>query len=162
MPKFNLDIRCQLENVKEFVPASIQTFEWRIKFRCTGCNEERDTFRVVTIGEKFPQSNSRGESNLVETCNFCGNKGTVDILEKAASFPYCEGDSGQFKSVCTLDCRGLEPVNFDFGHGYCVYASHSSQKFSDVDLSEKEWTDYDEIAKESIGIMELEHKFVRK
>lgn len=38
--------------------------------------------------------------------------------------------------------------------------STSGQIFRDVDLSDGEWVDYDEKLGESVGIMELEHKFV--
>lgn len=34
--------------------------------------------------------------------------------------------------------------------------------FSDIDLTEKEWADYDEKAKTTVGIYELEHEFVRE
>jgi hypothetical protein len=38
--------------------------------------------------------------------------------------------------------------------------STSGQVFDNVDLSDGEWVDYDEKLGESVGIMELEHKFV--
>ena len=38
--------------------------------------------------------------------------------------------------------------------------STSGQIYDDVDLSDGEWVDYDEKLGESVGIMELEHKFV--
>ncbi len=39
--------------------------------------------------------------------------------------------------------------------------STSGQVFDNVDLSDAEWVDYDEKLGESVGIMELEHKFVK-
>ena len=38
--------------------------------------------------------------------------------------------------------------------------STSGQIFRDVDLSDGEWVDYDEKLGESVGIMELEHRFI--
>ena len=38
--------------------------------------------------------------------------------------------------------------------------STSGQIYSDVDLSDGEWVEYDEKLGESVGIMDLEHKFV--
>lgn len=38
--------------------------------------------------------------------------------------------------------------------------STSGQIFSDVDLSDGEWVDYDEKLGESVGIMDLEHRFI--
>lgn len=38
--------------------------------------------------------------------------------------------------------------------------STSGQVFADVDLSDGEWVEYDEKLGESVGIMELEHRFI--
>ena len=38
--------------------------------------------------------------------------------------------------------------------------STSGQVFTDVDLSDGEWVDYDEKLGESVGIMELEHRLI--
>ena len=38
--------------------------------------------------------------------------------------------------------------------------STSGQVFNDVDLSDGEWVDYDEKLGESVGIMDLEHRFI--
>ena len=41
--------------------------------------------------------------------------------------------------------------------GYMI-ESASGTKYSDVDLSEGEWVDYDEKLSASIGVYELQHK----
>lgn len=38
----------------------------------------------------------------------------------------------------------------------------SGMKFSDIDLSDKEWVEYDEKAKNEVGIYEIEHEFSRE
>jgi len=42
-----------------------------------------------------------------------------------------------------------------------VTSSCSSVSFSDVDLSEKEWYDYDDNANESVSITELQENFIK-
>ena len=49
-----------------------------------------------------------------------------------------------------------------FQNGWMVEGIESGMKFSDVDLTEKEWADYDEKAKETVGIYEVEHQFARE
>lgn len=47
-------------------------------------------------------------------------------------------------------------------NGWLVDGFESGTKFSDVDLTEKEWADYDEKAKTTVGIYEIEHEFARE
>lgn len=52
------------------------------------------------------------------------------------------------------------PVEFEFLAGWLAQGEESGTKF-DVDLKELEWAEYDEKAKCSVGIYELEHQFVK-
>jgi len=49
-----------------------------------------------------------------------------------------------------------------FQNGWLVEGLESGTKFSDIDLIEKEWADYDEKAKTTVGIYEIEHQFARE
>lgn len=40
-------------------------------------------------------------------------------------------------------------------------AVDSASKFSDINLTEKDWSDYDEKAAVSVGIYEVTHRFLR-
>lgn len=60
-----------------------------------------------------------------------------------------------------FDCRGLEPVDFQPTKGWIVKAEESGTVFNEVDLSEKEWAEYDEKANQTIGIYDFESKFVK-
>lgn len=71
---------------------------------------------------------------------------------------YTNDDQGNFKSIATFDCRGIEPVAFQPSEGWIVKCE-SGKMFENVDLSEKEWVEYDEKSKNSVGIYEFEHKF---
>lgn len=49
-----------------------------------------------------------------------------------------------------------------FQNGWLVDGLESGMKFTDVDLSDKEWVEYDEKAKNTVGIYEVEHEFARE
>lgn len=74
---------------------------------------------------------------------------------------YSNEDQGKFKTIVLFDCRGLEPVDFLPTKGWIVKVEDSSTVFSEVDLSEKEWVEYDDKINQSIGIYEFESKFIK-
>jgi hypothetical protein len=49
---------------------------------------------------------------------------------------------------------------FWFQDGWSAVAEDSGQIYTDVDLSEKEWVEWDEKIKHSVGIYNIEHQFV--
>lgn len=50
---------------------------------------------------------------------------------------------------------------FWFQDGWSAVAEDSGHVYTEVDLSEKEWVDWDEKMKQSVGIYNAEHQFVR-
>ncbi|CAK0784172.1 hypothetical protein CVIRNUC_007375 [Coccomyxa viridis] len=76
-----------------------------------------------------------------------------DILRSA----YTAEDEGKFIGIVGFDCRGMDVTDWQPQDGFTV-TSKSGAVFEDVDLSEKEWMDYDEKLGESIGIYDLEWK----
>uniref|UniRef100_A0A7N9CJE7 CXXC motif containing zinc binding protein n=1 Tax=Macaca fascicularis TaxID=9541 RepID=A0A7N9CJE7_MACFA len=75
--------------------------------------------------------------------------------------PYNAEDNENFKTIVEFECRGLEPVDFQPQAGFAAEGVESGTVFSDIDLQEKDWTDYDEKAQESVGIYEVTHQFVK-
>ncbi|KAK3733949.1 hypothetical protein QZH41_010764 [Actinostola sp. cb2023] len=76
-------------------------------------------------------------------------------------------DSNQFKTMITFDCRGVEPtafsprVSYRLPTGFVAEGAETSSKFTDINLSEMDWSDYDEKAKLSVGIYEVTSQFVK-
>ena len=60
-----------------------------------------------------------------------------------------------------FDCRGLEPFDFSPRTGFTCKGVESGTEFKDVNLSDKEWTEYDEKAQKPVGIYEVSHNFVK-
>ncbi|KAF6108165.1 CXXC motif containing zinc binding protein [Phyllostomus discolor] len=74
---------------------------------------------------------------------------------------YNAEDNEKFKTIVEFECRGLEPVDFQPQAGFAAEGVESGTAFGDINLQEKDWTDYDEKAQESVGIYEVAHQFVK-
>lgn len=62
--------------------------------------------------------------------------------------------------MVTFDCRGLEPIDYSPRTGFAAEGVESGTQFNEINLEEKEWVDYDEKAQKSVGIYDLDFKFV--
>nr|XP_054948603.1 CXXC motif containing zinc binding protein isoform X3 [Pan paniscus] len=89
----------------------------------------------------------------------CGNCG--EISDKWQYIRLMAEDNENFKTIVEFECRGLEPVDFQPQAGFAAEGVESGTAFSDINLQEKDWTDYDEKAQESVGIYEVTHQFVK-
>lgn len=63
--------------------------------------------------------------------------------------------------MVAFECRGLEPVDFDPRMGFCAVGDGSGTVFSDINLSERDWTEYDENTQQPVSILEVEHRFIK-
>ncbi|KAH3695671.1 hypothetical protein DPMN_083129, partial [Dreissena polymorpha] len=109
--------------------------------------------------ESAPLKGGRGHASLVLKCKLCSRENSIDILPDTIS-SYNAEDSNQFKTVVVFDCRGVEPVDFSPRVGFTAEGEETGTPFPEVSLTEGEWVDYDEKKGESVGIYEIEHKFV--
>lgn len=73
---------------------------------------------------------------------------------------YTQEDSDKFKAILLLECRGIEPTDCFLSLGF-VATSESGARFSDLNLEEGEWVDYDAESRASVGIFDISHQFVK-
>ncbi|CAL5229987.1 g13420 [Coccomyxa viridis] len=160
-----LFIRARLEHVAELSLPKGYTYTITVK-DSTGDDERKGVEVTSTHEEELPAS--RGSANFAlrwhrdskmpahlnvqEIQKEAKTKGK-DILRAA----YTAEDEGKFIGIVGFECRGLEVTDWHPQDGFTVKSS-SGAVFEDVDLSEKEWMDYDEKLGESIGIYDLEWK----
>ncbi|GFO22286.1 upf0587 protein c1orf123 homolog [Plakobranchus ocellatus] len=156
--KTGLQISAQLENIEHVRPTG-DDFRWYLKLTCSSCGEETPEFVYCSLGESSPLTGGRGSASLVLKCKLCKRENSIDILRDSIC-SYSQDDAGQFKTIVIFDCRGVSPSDFSPRVGWEAKCSESSTLFSDVDLKEMEWYEYDEQAKESVSITELNYKFV--
>ncbi|XP_054157013.1 CXXC motif containing zinc binding protein-like isoform X2 [Oppia nitens] len=153
-----LQLKANLENVTNLT-ASGQDFRWYIKFKCNNCGEESDKWVYLSLEEEFPIKGSRGSAHLVTKCKLCSRESSIEILPDTQSM-YTSDDSNQFKTIIGFDCRGLSIIDFSPRIGFACESVDSGRQFNDINLEEKEWVDYDEDSRQSVGIYEVEHKFI--
>jgi len=158
MVHFTLCVKCNLDAIKTIYTPS--DFTWNIKVKCSGCGEESPNWHTVDSSSSFQGKGGKGTFNFIYKCKFCLRENSLDIVPASTKKLHAE-DCMNFKPLVSFDCRGLEPIDFTPGKGWVAEAAESQTKFSDVDLGEKEWVEYDERSQLSVGIFEFEHKFVR-
>ncbi|KAI8325123.1 DUF866-domain-containing protein [Martensiomyces pterosporus] len=157
MVKLVLQFQAELLNVTGLRPAD-EDYSWNFKVRCNSCNEVTDNFITISAEDNSKMSGSRGEANFVMRCKFCKRESSASI--ETSPKPYTADDSGSFVSILTLECRGLEPVEFEPRDGWVAEGTESQTPF-DIDLSEGEWYDYDEKAGGEVSITDINFKITR-
>ncbi|XP_067582282.1 CXXC motif containing zinc binding protein isoform X2 [Pseudorca crassidens] len=140
MGKIALQLKATLENVTNLRPVG-EDFRWYLK-------------------DNVALKGGRGSASMVQKCKLCSRENSIEILSSTIK-PYNAEDNEKFKTIVEFECRGLEPVDFQPQAGFAAEGLESGTVFSDINLQEKDWTDYDEKAQESVGIYEVTHQFVK-
>jgi hypothetical protein len=73
---------------------------------------------------------------------------------------YSSDDSGKWKSILGLECRGLDIGTWYPGDNFSG-TSTGGALFESIDLEEGDWTEYDERGDLSVSIMNLEFEIAR-
>ncbi len=172
MVKIALQLSANLENLTGLRPLG-EDFRWFFKFKCSSCGEVPDHWQHITAVEHHEVTGSRGTANAVIKCKLCHRENSVDIIHDSVR-EYGREDTGQFKQLVAFDCRGMEPVDFSLRDGWTVKAfkpareeddeeegKETGKVFEDIDLSQGEWADYDDVGEESVYISDIKHQFVK-
>jgi len=110
--------------------------------------------RTVSVGK-------RSTAHFVWRCGNCKRENTAKFDEHARPRPYTVEDNGQFAEMITVECRGLEFVDFDPKGVWSCKGVDSGARFSEVDLETGEWTDYDEKSACPVSIMDVQGRWTR-
>eukprot|EP01134_Creolimax_fragrantissima_P000981 CFRG0981T1 len=160
MTVLDLQIKLELEGVTEIKPDP-DDFRWYLKIRCGSCGEENKHWVYIEEDQIVEIPGSRGgEANLVIKCELCSRSNSISIVEKSVK-PYMFEDAGSFKTIAAFECRGVEAVDFSPRVGFKAKGKDSGTPFEEVDLTEKEWFDYDEKAGESVSITAFECRLAK-
>uniref|UniRef100_A0A7N0UU09 CXXC motif containing zinc binding protein n=1 Tax=Kalanchoe fedtschenkoi TaxID=63787 RepID=A0A7N0UU09_KALFE len=162
MVNFMLMIAADLENLTNLQPqggVDDPDFAYHFKVKCGNCGEASQKETVVSLGETISQPRGKGECHLLQKCKFCGRDGMITMIPGRGK-PLTQelSESGQFAPLMLLECRGFEPVGFLFGAGWRVEAI-SGTLYENVDLSEDEFTEYDEKGEVPVMISNLRATF---
>ncbi|KAJ1929187.1 hypothetical protein EC988_010122, partial [Linderina pennispora] len=115
MVKLDLQFQAELTNVTNVVPADAD-YAWNFKVKCNSCHEVTPNFITISAEDNNSISGSRGEANFVMRCKFCKRESSASI--EGSPKPYTADDSGSMATILSLECRGLEPVEFEPRDGW--------------------------------------------
>ncbi|KAJ7071116.1 hypothetical protein C8F01DRAFT_1206709 [Mycena amicta] len=159
MVRLLLQIKAELENVTKLEPASLE-FDFFFEVKCTSCNETHPKFVTLNRRETFDLPGSKGGSaNFVWRCGNCARSSSAKFEDAYPIRPYI-AENEQFGPLLQIECRGLEFVNFD-PRGTWKCQGMKGTLFSEVDLDEGEWSDYDEKAALPVGVSAFESQWTR-
>ncbi|XP_020624907.1 UPF0587 protein C1orf123 homolog isoform X1 [Orbicella faveolata] len=159
MVRIALQFKASLENLTNVRPDD-EDFRWYLKLQCQNCGEGTKDWVYMCLSESQAIKGSRGSASFVSKCKLCGRENSMDIIKDSIT-AYKADDSNKFKTMVAFDCRGLEPVDFSPRGGFVAEGVDSGSKFLEVNLTEKDWSDYDEKASEAVGIYEVTHQFLK-
>ncbi|XP_058159547.1 CXXC motif containing zinc binding protein isoform X2 [Dasypus novemcinctus] len=157
--------------------------------KCGNCGEISEKWQYIRLMDTVALKGGRGSASMVQKCKLCARENSIGrsgcghqalpgwptaswyqtksklMLPVGGPDKRCIAfgaeDSEKFKTIVEFECRGLEPVDFQPQAGFAAEGVDSGTVFSDINLEEKDWTDYDEKAQESVGIYEVTHQFVK-
>ncbi|TDL28510.1 DUF866-domain-containing protein [Rickenella mellea] len=160
MVKLQLSIKAELENVTDLVPSS-DDFEYFFQVKCNSCHEiHPKTVSMNRLNEREMTTGKGASANFVWRCGTCKRESSAKF-EPVPPKPYSADENGQFSPLIVLDCRGLEFVDFDPKGTWKCVGLESGTIFPEVDLTDGEWTDYDEKASTPVGVMAIESEWNR-
>ncbi|XP_018576373.1 UPF0587 protein CG4646 [Anoplophora glabripennis] len=158
MGKISLQIRTTLEAIEELY-TNHPDYTFLLKLKCTSCGEVSDKWHDVIESQTYPGKTGKSENNYIAKCKLCGRENCLDIVQ-GSNGKYTSDDQGSFKTIVTFDCRGIEPVEFSPSEGWIAKAEESGKVFDNINLTEKEWVEYDEKSQQSVGVYEFESMFI--
>jgi len=164
MVRLQLSIKAELENVTDLQPLD-DSFEWFFDVTCGSCREPHPKPVSMNKLQEREMTHGKGSTaHFVWKCSNCKREHSAKFETPPSSkltYRKEHSENQEFAPLVILDCRGLEFTGFHPQGTWKCVGSESGTQFMEVDLSEKEWTDYDEKAKMPVGIMELESKWER-
>ncbi|KAJ8867001.1 hypothetical protein PR048_032863 [Dryococelus australis] len=158
MVKIGMQICGTLENVAKVLTPQPE-FMYFMKLQCTSCQEVSETWVAVSASDEVQGRTGRSIVSHLSVCKFCHKEKIMTVLQDTNS-EYTKDDDERFKTIIVFDCRGVEPVDFDFRDGWTV-VSVSGRKFTDIEIEDGEWVDFDEDLKESVALYSMKSQFVK-
>jgi outer membrane protease len=113
---------------------------------------------TITTEDVLPLDGSRGEANFIIKWPYANDQAYIKIVDhKSLEKAYTEDDSGEFVSILALECRGVEPIAWHPSLDFAV-ESTGGTPFANVDLSDRDWAEFDEEHDLSVSITDVEYK----
>ncbi|KAG8928801.1 hypothetical protein FRC03_012687 [Tulasnella sp. 419] len=167
MVRLAVHIKAELENVTGLQPAH-DDYEWFFNITCTNCYEPHPKPVSINRFEKRQLSTGKhNDANLVWKCGQCKREASAsfDVFDTKTGYIKTydaeHAESGSFAPIAVLECRGLDLTAFIPKGIWKCRGAESGTIFDEVDLDEGEWTEYDEKARQPVGITEIQSEIKR-
>lgn len=122
---------------------------------------EQGWLNTVHAVSSFSLPPNRGEAHFLLKWPGEKKQAYLNILHPEIPISYTNEDSGTWKTILSMECRGLEPSRWKPRADFTV-TSLGGKVFDSVDLSENDWSDYDEENSLAVTILDLEYKIERE
>ncbi|KAI5298818.1 hypothetical protein KEM56_003758 [Ascosphaera pollenicola] len=135
---YSLLLTAELQGITNLHPKDSEEAPYYYTFRvqCTSCREEHPN--AVSFNRYKTHSAS--------------------ITDAAKTFDITMGKT---QSIIELDCRGLEPIEFIADGEWHATGIKSGTSFSNIELEEGEWFDYDNKAGQEVSITDVQWEIRR-
>eukprot|EP01033_Poteriospumella_lacustris_P016394 gene16394-11720_t len=156
MPQIFLKIKAELENVKHLSP--VRNNYWKFDIQTPQGGDER---KGITVSEEdlMPLEGSRGEAHFIIKWPYTHEQAYIKIVNhRGVKSSYNEADSGEFVTILALECRNIEVTAWYPSEDFIVRTKNDTV-FSKVDLSDRDWAEYDEEHDATVSVANLEYRF---
>lgn len=156
-----LQLSADLEGVTNLHFRDSQNEYYQFKFRveCEGCRSENPKPVDFNAHEKVEAEHTRGEFSFVMKCKMCKRSGTI-LVHNISKDGYSSPD-GKPATLATFDVRGLRLVEFVPDGYFTAESEYNGAKFTEVELIDGEWYDYDEPAGSEVSIQNVNWELVK-
>ncbi|WWC73157.1 uncharacterized protein I206_107123 [Kwoniella pini CBS 10737] len=165
----------ELEGVKEVRPED--DYEFFFTVQCSSCREVHPKTVSFNQREEHEISGSKGTANFVWRCGNCKKEHSASFAPSNPSpksksksiIPISYSSSESFQPLISLDCRGLEFIEFHINHGKWFAKSENDSSLKEFEINwdelkqqnEDRWDDYDDNSQQAISISECKSKIER-
>ncbi|KFW93152.1 UPF0587 protein C1orf123, partial [Phalacrocorax carbo] len=140
-------------------------FMFIFQLKCGNCGEVSEKWQYLRLMDSAPLKGGRGSATMVQKCKLCSRENSIDILSQTIK-PYNVITFFKYVSMIIFIIFLVQVIlksllQMCLQAGFAAEGAESGTPFNDINLLEKDWNDYDEKTKESVGIYEVTHKFVK-
>ena len=157
MPLFHLLIKAEMEGIAKLEP--VVNNNWKFNIKSSGGHERNGI--TVSAGDEQEIEGSRGTANFIIRWDKGAEPSHIKLVTpKVKGFDGCYTKSGEWTVILAMECRGIEPVDWIPSVDFDAI-SNAGKRFEAIDMTDKEFSDYDEEADEAVSILNLEYRFER-
>lgn len=159
MVKYYLKVSATLDGVTDLEPVDTpeNVFEYTFRVECTKCRTIHPKPIGINQYEQHEITGSKGEASFVFRCKECKHEHSASIMRtKNLLTP-----DDKTVALLEIDARGVEFVEFIPQGIFTVTGAELGTKFTEVELDEGEWFDYDDKAGAEVSITDVKWEIER-